>query len=132
LDWWITEGAVEQKKPEQGRFGNRVHLRRGQRLGLFATPPVVEQRWRLIRRSDGADWPSPHGQGEKPLRKSRLTNWGSISTMCVLHGDTAVVQYGIGTFGSRGRPWGSGGLLRLQKLKEKIKNLACFCWSLTT
>src|SRR5207247_647036 len=40
----------------------------------------------------------------------------------VLHGDTAIVQYGIGTFGSRGTAVGGAALyFALQELKAKIK-----------
>ena len=40
----------------------------------------------------------------------------------VLHGDTAIVQYGIGTFGSRGTAVGGTALYyALQELKAKIK-----------
>ena len=50
-------------------------------------------------------------------------NWASTSTTClVLHGDTAIVQYGIGTFGSRGTAVGGTALyFALQDMKEKIK-----------
>ena len=42
--------------------------------------------------------------------------------MLVVHGDTAVVPYGIGTFGSRSTAVGGTALyLALQDLKEKIK-----------
>ena len=40
----------------------------------------------------------------------------------MLHGDTAIVQYGIGTFGSRGTAVGGTALyFALQDLKAKIK-----------
>jgi carbon-monoxide dehydrogenase large subunit len=40
----------------------------------------------------------------------------------VLHGDTSIVQYGIGTFGSRGTAVGGPALyFALQELKEKVK-----------
>ena len=40
----------------------------------------------------------------------------------VIHGDTAIVQYGIGTFGSRGTAVGGSALyMALQDLKAKLK-----------
>ncbi|MBM3774509.1 MAG: xanthine dehydrogenase family protein molybdopterin-binding subunit, partial [Acidobacteria bacterium] len=40
----------------------------------------------------------------------------------VLHGDTAIVQYGIGTFGSRGTAVGGPAIYyAIQQLKEKLK-----------
>ena len=35
------------------------------------------------------------------MRKSLPTSWGRPDDVTVVHGDTAMVQYGIGTFGSR-------------------------------
>src|SRR5580700_10634582 len=67
---------------------------------------------------------SPHGQGEE-------TNFAQIAAdelgvgiddILVLHGDTAVVQYGIGTFGSRGTAIGGTAMyFAIQDLKKKIK-----------
>ncbi len=46
-----------------------------------------------------------------PSRKSPPTSLASPSTMSlVIHGDTAIVQYGIGTFGSRGTAVGGAAL----------------------
>ena len=43
----------------------------------------------------------------------------------MIHGDTAIVQYGIGTFGSRGLAVGGVAVyMALQKLKEKASKLA--------
>jgi len=45
-----------------------------------------------------------------------------IDDVMVVHGDTAVVQYGIGTFGSRGISVGGAALFyALQELKAKLK-----------
>src|SRR2546429_3976068 len=45
-----------------------------------------------------------------------------IADVLVLHGDTALVQYGIGTFGSRGTALGGTAMFyAIQELKEKIK-----------
>ena len=50
-------------------------------------------------------------------------NWASgMDDVIVLHGDTAIVQYGIGTFGSRGTAIGGTALyFALQDLKAKVK-----------
>ncbi|HKW99596.1 MAG TPA: xanthine dehydrogenase family protein molybdopterin-binding subunit [Bryobacteraceae bacterium] len=67
---------------------------------------------------------SPHGQGEETtFAQIAADELGvSIDDVLVVHGDTAVVQYGIGTFGSRGTAVGGPALYyALQELKAKIK-----------
>jgi carbon-monoxide dehydrogenase large subunit len=67
---------------------------------------------------------SPHGQGEETtFAQIAADELGvGMDDVQVLHGDTAVVQYGIGTFGSRGTAVGGPALFyALQELKAKIK-----------
>ncbi|HZT38789.1 MAG TPA: xanthine dehydrogenase family protein molybdopterin-binding subunit [Bryobacteraceae bacterium] len=67
---------------------------------------------------------SPHGQGEETtFAQIAADELGvSIDDVLVLHGDTSVVQYGIGTFGSRATAVGGTAVyFALQELKEKIK-----------
>ena len=67
---------------------------------------------------------SPHGQGqETTFAQIAADELGvDIEDVVVLHGDTQVVQYGIGTFGSRGTAIGGTALYyALQELKDKIK-----------
>ena len=67
---------------------------------------------------------SPHGQGEETtFAQIAADELGvSMDDVLVLHGDTAVVQYGIGTFGSRGTAVGGPALYyALQDLKAKIQ-----------
>src|SRR5260370_16004949 len=67
---------------------------------------------------------SPHGQGEETtFAQIAADELGvDIDDVLVLHGDTAIVQYGIGTFGSRGTAIGGTALyFAIQELKEKIK-----------
>ncbi len=67
---------------------------------------------------------SPHGQGEETtFAQIAGDELGvGIDDVLVLHGDTAIVQYGIGTFGSRGTAVGGTALyFALQDLKAKIK-----------
>ena len=67
---------------------------------------------------------SPHGQGEETtFAQIAADELGvPIDDIMVLHGDTAIVQYGIGTFGSRGTAVGGPALyFALQELKKKIK-----------
>ena len=54
---------------------------------------------------------SPHGQGEETtFAQIAADELGvDIDDVLVIHGDTAVVQYGIGTFGSRGTAVGGHG-----------------------
>ncbi len=67
---------------------------------------------------------SPHGQGEETtFAQITADELGvPIDDIVVQHGDTALVQYGIGTFGSRATAVGGTALyFALQELKKKIK-----------
>jgi aerobic carbon-monoxide dehydrogenase large subunit len=67
---------------------------------------------------------SPHGQGEETtFAQIAADELGvGIDDIAVLHGDTAIVQYGIGTFGSRNTAVGGTALyFALQELKKKLK-----------
>jgi aerobic carbon-monoxide dehydrogenase large subunit len=67
---------------------------------------------------------SPHGQGEETtFAQITADELGvDIDDIVVLHGDTSIVQYGIGTFGSRATAVGGTALyFALQTLKDKIK-----------
>jgi carbon-monoxide dehydrogenase large subunit len=67
---------------------------------------------------------SPHGQGEETtFAQIAADELGvDIDDVLVVHGDTALVQYGIGTFGSRGTAVGGPAMyFALQDLKAKLK-----------
>jgi carbon-monoxide dehydrogenase large subunit len=67
---------------------------------------------------------SPHGQGEETTFAQIVADELGVemNDVLVVHGDTSVVQYGIGTFGSRGTAVGGSALYcALQTLKEKLK-----------
>ena len=67
---------------------------------------------------------SPHGQGEETTFAQIVADelGVDIDDVVVVHGDTAIVQYGIGTFGSRGTAIGGTALYyALQELKGKVK-----------
>lgn len=67
---------------------------------------------------------SPHGQGEETtFAQIAASELGvPLDDVVVLHGDTAIVQYGIGTFGSRATAVGGTAVyFALQELKKKIK-----------
>jgi carbon-monoxide dehydrogenase large subunit len=67
---------------------------------------------------------SPHGQGEETTFAQLAADELGVGMdhVIVLHGDTAIVQYGIGTFGSRGTAVGGTALyFALQDLKAKAK-----------
>ncbi|HXP89079.1 MAG TPA: xanthine dehydrogenase family protein molybdopterin-binding subunit [Bryobacteraceae bacterium] len=67
---------------------------------------------------------SPHGQGEETtFAQIAADELGvDIDEILVSHGDTSLVQYGIGTYGSRGTAVGGTALyFALQDLKPKIK-----------
>jgi aerobic carbon-monoxide dehydrogenase large subunit len=67
---------------------------------------------------------SPHGQGEETTF-AQITGdelGVDIDDILVSHGDTSLVQYGIGTFGSRSTAVGGTAVyFALQELKTKIK-----------
>src|SRR5213595_1812586 len=70
---------------------------------------------------------SPHGQGqETSFAQIAADELGvDLNDVTVIHGDTAIVQYGIGTFGSRATAvGGTAVLIALQKLKEKAAKIA--------
>jgi aerobic carbon-monoxide dehydrogenase large subunit len=67
---------------------------------------------------------SPHGQGEETTFAQIVADELGVKMddVVVVHGDTDKVQYGIGTFGSRGTAVGGSALFyALQDLKAKIK-----------
>ena len=70
---------------------------------------------------------SPHGQGEETsFAQIAADELGvSVNDSTVIHGDTAIVQYGIGTFGSRGLAVGGVAVyMAIQKLKVKAAKIA--------
>lgn len=70
---------------------------------------------------------SPHGQGqETSFAQIAADELGvDLNDVTVIHGDTGVVQYGIGTFGSRATAvGGTAVLVAIQKLKEKAGKIA--------
>lgn len=72
---------------------------------------------------------SPHGQGqETSFAQIAADELGvDLNDVLVVHGDTAVVQYGIGTFGSRATAVGGTAVYNaIQKLKEKATRIAAY------
>ncbi len=72
---------------------------------------------------------SPHGQGlETTYAQITADALGvEVDDVRVVHGDTARVQYGIGTFGSRSIAVGGAALsIALEKVKDKMKKIASF------
>ncbi|HEU4435337.1 MAG TPA: xanthine dehydrogenase family protein molybdopterin-binding subunit, partial [Pyrinomonadaceae bacterium] len=70
---------------------------------------------------------SPHGQGqETSFAQIAADELGvDLNDVTVIHGDTGVVQYGIGTFGSRATAVGGTAVfVAIQKLKEKADKIA--------
>jgi carbon-monoxide dehydrogenase large subunit len=70
---------------------------------------------------------SPHGQGQETSFAQIVADelGVSINDVTVIHGDTSVVQYGIGTFGSRATAVGGTAVyIAVQKLKEKAEKIA--------
>jgi carbon-monoxide dehydrogenase large subunit len=70
---------------------------------------------------------SPHGQGQETSFAQIVADelGVQIDDVVVLHGDTAIVQAGVGTFGSRGTALGGTALrMALDKVKAKIRTIA--------
>ncbi len=70
---------------------------------------------------------SPHGQGhETSFAQIAADGLGvDMDDVLVLHGDTSIVQYGIGTFGSRATAVGGTALVRaIEKVMAKAKLIA--------
>jgi carbon-monoxide dehydrogenase large subunit len=70
---------------------------------------------------------SPHGQGQETSFAQLVADelGVDLNDITVIHGDTSIVQYGIGTFGSRGTAVGGTAVFNaVQKLKEKATQLA--------
>lgn len=70
---------------------------------------------------------SPHGQGEETSFAQIVADMlgVDINDVLVVHGDTSIVQYGIGTFGSRGIAVGGAALAcATEKVAAKAKRLA--------
>src|SRR5579875_421005 len=72
---------------------------------------------------------SPHGQGiATTFAQITADALGvDVEDVRVLHGDTAIVQYGIGTFASRSLAVGGAALsMAIGKLQDKMKRIASF------
>ena len=70
---------------------------------------------------------SPHGQGEETSFAQIVSEELGISfdDVTVLHGDTSIVQQGIGTFGSRTTAVGGTAIFRAaERLKKKMARIA--------
>lgn len=70
---------------------------------------------------------SPHGQGEETAFAQIVGDMLGVdmNDVLVIHGDTSIVQYGIGTFGSRGIAVGGAALsCATDKVVKKAKTLA--------
>lgn len=72
---------------------------------------------------------SPHGQGQETTFAQIVGDMFGIDIddIVVIHGDTAIVQYGIGTFGSRATAVGGTAVYNAAlRIKEKAAKLAAF------
>ena len=70
---------------------------------------------------------SPHGQGQETSFAQIVADQLGVDLhdITVIHGDTSIVQYGIGTFGSRATAVGGTAVyMAVEKLKEKATNIA--------
>ena len=70
---------------------------------------------------------SPHGQGQETSFAQIVADelGVDLNDVTVIHGDTSIVQYGIGTFGSRATAVGGTAVyMAVEKLKEKANKIA--------
>ena len=109
------------------RFDLRGDLRA---RALSACPRALGELHRPHRADRESDHPHgrlPHGQGqETSFAQIAADELGcDISDVTVIHGDTSIVQYGIGTFGSRATAVGGTAVhIAIEKLKEKAHRIA--------
>ncbi len=74
---------------------------------------------------------SPHGQGEETTFAQLVADelGVAIDDIAVVHGDTDRVQYGVGTFGSRGTAVGGAALkLAIETIQAKAIKIAAHRW----
>jgi carbon-monoxide dehydrogenase large subunit len=74
---------------------------------------------------------SPHGQGEETTFAQIVADELGvlIDQVSVIHGDTDKVQYGVGTFGSRGTAVGGSALkLAIETIQAKAVKIAAHQW----
>jgi carbon-monoxide dehydrogenase large subunit len=74
---------------------------------------------------------SPHGQGEETTFAQLVADELGIpiDNIAVVHGDTDIVQYGVGTFGSRGTAVGGSALkLAIETIQAKAIRIAAHQW----
>jgi carbon-monoxide dehydrogenase large subunit len=74
---------------------------------------------------------SPHGQGQETTFAQIVADelGVPIDQVTVVHGDTDKVQYGVGTFGSRGTPVGGAALmLAIGDIRAKAIKIAAHQW----
>jgi carbon-monoxide dehydrogenase large subunit len=74
---------------------------------------------------------SPHGQGQETTFAQIVADelGVPIDSISVIHGDTDKVQYGIGTFGSRGTAVGGAALkLAIETIQAKAVKIAAHLW----
>ena len=74
---------------------------------------------------------SPHGQGEETTFAQIVADelGVGIDQINVIHGDTDKVQYGVGTFGSRGTAVGGAALkLAVESIQAKAVKIAAHQW----
>ena len=140
LDKALEDGRLHQtsRRPEEGAQGRPDHGHRslnvcgdlragafvGHAGGGWESATVRIEPTGKVTILTGA---SPHGQGEETsFAQIAADELGvSVNDFTVIHGDTAIVQYGIGTFGSRGLAVGGVAVyMAMQKLKEKARKLA--------
>lgn len=70
---------------------------------------------------------SPHGQGQETVFSQMVADAFEIGLedVEVIHGDTDVVQHGVGTFGSRGIAVGGSALaVAIERVREKARRIA--------
>jgi len=70
---------------------------------------------------------SPHGQGQETTFAQIAADELGVpfEDITVLHGDTQMVQYGMGTYGSRGTAVGGAALVKaIDRVKDKAKRIA--------
>jgi len=107
-----------------GLAPSRIARATGFGMGLWESAVVRVHPSGKITVYTGA---SPHGQGEDVAFAQIVAEelGVSIEDVEVIHGDTALVQFGMGTYGSRTTPVGGGAIaLAARRVRDKARKIA--------
>ena len=119
-----SSASASRPSPRSAGSGRRTGASPIQRTGSWESGEVRVEPTGNVVVMTGA---SPHGQGqETAFAQMAADAFGiDLGDVEVLHGDTDVVQHGVGTFGSRGLVVGGTAVhMAIEKVKAKAARIA--------